>query len=218
MEPISENKNTKIQKTIHLIRHGQTDFNLKNIIQGSGIDSDLNDTGRDQARRFYEAYKDLSYKHVYTSQLKRAQQSVSKFIEDGIPHTALAALNEINWGIMEGAQSNPENARLYHQTVLKWSNGELDITVEGGETPVAMYQRQMEGLKHLMSKPEEDLVLVCMHGRAIRSFLCLLTNTPLKEMEKWHHTNLCLYELSFNGTCFDVIKANDISHFETDFS
>ena len=29
-----------------MIRHGQTDFNLKNIVQGSGVDTDLNDKGR----------------------------------------------------------------------------------------------------------------------------------------------------------------------------
>ena len=38
-----------------------------------------------------------------------------------------------------------------------------------------------------------------MHGRAIRSFLCLLTGAPLQEMENWDHSNLCLYELKFNG-------------------
>ncbi len=218
MEPISEIKNTKIQKTIHLIRHGQTDFNLKNIIQGSGIDSDLNATGIDQAKRFYEHYKDFPYQHVYASQLKRAQQSVMQFINDGIPHTALSELNEINWGIMEGAQSNPENARLYHETVQKWSSGILNETVQGGETPKDMFERQSRGLQILMSKAQEEKVLICMHGRAIRSFLCLLTNTPLKDMEQWHHSNLCLYELEFNGIFFDVIKANDISHFESDFS
>jgi probable phosphoglycerate mutase len=218
MEPISENKKTKIQKTIHLIRHGQTDFNLKNIIQGSGIDSDLNATGLDQAKRFYEHYKTYPYQHVYTSKLKRAQQSVMQFINDGIPHTALTELNEINWGIMEGAQSNPENAKLYHETVQKWSSGILDETVEGGETPEAMFERQSRGLEQLMSKTQEEKILICMHGRAIRSFLCLLTNTPLKEMEQWHHSNLCLYELQYNGECFDVVKANDISHFESDFS
>jgi probable phosphoglycerate mutase len=218
MELISDNKNAKIQKTIHLIRHGQTDFNLKNIIQGSGIDSNLNETGRDQARKFYECYKDQAYQHVYTSQLKRAQQSVNSFIEKGIPHTALTELNEINWGIMEGAQSNPENAKLYHETVSLWSRGVLDKTVKGGETPLEMYERQSRGLQHIMSKSGEEQILICMHGRAIRSFLCLLTDTPLKEMELWHHSNLCLYELQFNGTSFDVIKANDISHFEGTFS
>jgi len=51
-----------------------------------------------------------------------------------------------------------------------------------------------------------------MHGRAIRSFLCLLTHTPLHLMEQWEHSNLCLYELVFDGHKFEVTKANSTAH------
>lgn len=213
MDFIINDKDAKIGKTIHLIRHGQTDFNLKNIIQGSGINSDLNENGRLQASKFYESYKHVPYKHIYTSQLKRAIQSVDNFIGQGIPHTPLEELNEINWGIMEGKIQNPETVKLYHETINNWKNGLLNQTVPEGETPLAMYQRQAQGLELLMNKtPNEDIVLICMHGRAIRSFLCLLTGTPLHEMENWDHSNLCLYSLKFNGTTFDIIQANDTTH------
>ena len=213
MDFIINDKDAKIGKTIHLIRHGQTDFNLKNIIQGSGIDSDLNENGLLQASKFYQTYRSTPYKHIYTSQLKRAIQSVNNFIEDGIPHSSLEELNEINWGIMEGKIQNPETVKLYHETISNWKNGILNQSVEGGETPLEMYQRQAKGLEMLMNKPsEEDIILICMHGRAIRSFLCLLTATPLQEMENWDHSNLCLYTLKFNGKTFDIIQGNDTSH------
>lgn len=212
MDFIENNKEAKIRKTIHLIRHGQTDFNLQNIIQGSGIDSDLNETGKLQARMFFNTYRDVPYQHIYTSKLKRTIQSVQAFIDLGIPHTAMSELNEINWGIMEGKKGSSESTSLYLSMIDSWSNGLLDISVEGGETPNQMYNRQSEGLEKIMQHPEEEYVLICMHGRAIRSFLCLLTGTPLKEMEKWEHNNLCLYELQFNGVKFDVTKENDIFH------
>lgn len=212
MDSIS-NQNAKLKKTIHLIRHGQTDYNLKGIIQGSGIDSTLNQNGILQAEKFFESYKSEPYKRVYTSKLKRAIQSVEPFIKMGIPHTPLEELNEINWGAMEGAVSSPENAALYAEVIQKWSSGNLEITVEGGETPLQMFERQSRGLQEIMQNQEEDKILICMHGRAIRSFLCLLTQTHLHEMEKWAHTNLCLYELSYNGNHFDVIRENDIAHF-----
>jgi broad specificity phosphatase PhoE len=211
MDFIEYNKGANIRKTIHLIRHGQTDFNKENIIQGSGIDSDLNATGRLQAQMFYKLYKDIPYQHIYTSKLKRTIQSVEPFIQKGIPYTALSELNEINWGIMEGRKGSNESNAIYLDMVSKWSTGSLDIAVEGGETPNDMFRRQTEGLKKIMQAGEEQ-ILICMHGRAIRSFLCLLTGTPLKDMEKWQHHNLCLYELEFNGTCFDVIRENDLIH------
>ncbi|MFM8374363.1 MAG: histidine phosphatase family protein, partial [Bacteroidota bacterium] len=37
---------------VYFIRHGETDFNRQGIIQGRGVDSDLNETGRQQARAF----------------------------------------------------------------------------------------------------------------------------------------------------------------------
>lgn len=196
-----------------MIRHGQTDYNLQNIIQGSGIDSELNLTGRIQADLFYETYKNTPYRHIYTSELKRAIQSVEPFLrENKIPHTPFSEFNEISWGIMEGRKGGPETGMLYNSMIERWKNGELHLAVEGGEAPADMYRRQEQGLRKLMEKQNEDLVLICMHGRALRSFLCLLTGTPLSEMEKWNHSNLCLYELEFTGRRFDIIRENDTGH------
>ncbi len=212
MEFILMNKDTKIRKTIHLIRHGQTDFNRMNIIQGSGIDSDLNSYGREQADKFFKQYQHIPYDHIYTSRLKRAIQSIEPFIQAGHKHSSLEEFNEINWGIMEGRVSSIDNYEMYNRMINEWSNGNLDIAVEGGESPNKMFERQSKGLEYIMQKTEEKKILICMHGRAIRSFLCLLTNTPLNEMEKWQHSNLCLYELEFNGSYFDLTKENDIEH------
>ena len=40
-------------KEIYIIRHGETELNRLGIVQGRGVDSDLNDTGRAQAEAFY---------------------------------------------------------------------------------------------------------------------------------------------------------------------
>ena len=69
-----------------MIRHGETEYNRQGIVQGSGIDADLNETGRNQAEAFYQKYKDIPFDKVYTSALVRTHQTVEKFIEAGIPH------------------------------------------------------------------------------------------------------------------------------------
>lgn len=212
MDSIVNNQSSKISKTIHLIRHGQTDFNLRNIIQGSGVNSHLNETGKKQAQLFFEHYQHTPYQHIYTSELTRAIQSVQLLIEKPLPHTTLSGLNEINWGIMEGKESTPERHIEYQKIINEWSSGNLDIAIGGGETPNELYQRQTKALNHIMQQTDEELILICMHGRAIRSFLCLLTGTPLSEMEKWEHHNLCLYELNFNGNTFEIVRENDVRH------
>jgi len=61
-------------KKIYLIRHGQTDYNLKGIVKGSGIDAPINENGRKQAELFYNAYQHIAFDKVYTSKLQRSKQ------------------------------------------------------------------------------------------------------------------------------------------------
>ena len=53
-----------MKKTFYFIRHGQTDLNLKGIVQGRGVDSPLNDNGFKQAQAFYDAYKDIPFDKI----------------------------------------------------------------------------------------------------------------------------------------------------------
>ena len=39
------------QKKIYIVRHGQTEFNKQSIVQGSGVDTELNEKGKWQARQ-----------------------------------------------------------------------------------------------------------------------------------------------------------------------
>ncbi|MCZ6694862.1 MAG: histidine phosphatase family protein, partial [Bacteroidetes bacterium] len=72
-------------KKIYLIRHGQTDFNNRGVVQGSGIDSSLNETGYKQAQAFFDAYQQVPFQKIYTSSLQRTTQTVKPFIDKGIP-------------------------------------------------------------------------------------------------------------------------------------
>nr|HAD52338.1 histidine phosphatase family protein [Algoriphagus sp.] len=68
------------RKKIYLVRHGQTDFNLRGVVQGSGIDAPINDTGRAQAKAFFEAYQNIAFDQVYHTALIRTRQSIESFI------------------------------------------------------------------------------------------------------------------------------------------
>jgi broad specificity phosphatase PhoE len=199
-------------KKVYLIRHGQTDFNLKSIVQGSGVDTDLNDLGRQQAEAFFNAYKHIHFDKVYTSVLKRSQQSVQRFIDLGIPHDALVGLNEISWGTKEGHRVTPEEDEYYHYMLQQWQTGNTAIRIQGGESPNDVVKRMKPAVDYIMKQEDEKTILICMHGRAIRILLCYLLNYPLKSMDMFDHTNLCLYTLNYSGTMFSVEMYNDTSH------
>lgn len=199
-------------KKIYIIRHGETDFNRMNIVQGNGVDTDLNETGLNQGFLFYNKYKTTPFDKIYISGLKRTQQTIQHFINDGIPYEKLPELNEISWGDFEGKVQDFKEREFYQHAVNAWESGNYDVAVANGETPNQMQERQKKALELILKNTHEKTVLVCMHGRALKSFICLLLDAPLMFMDKYQHQNTCLYQLDFDGETFELITQNDVSH------
>lgn len=199
-------------KKIYLIRHGQTDFNVRGIVQGSGVDSSLNEAGRRQAARFFAAYQHVPFDKVYTSLLQRTHQSVEGFLHAGRPHEQHAGLNEISWGVREGTRITPEEDEEYHDVLQQWRAGHTHARLQGGESPDEVAARQRPFIDLLLSRPEEETVLVCMHGRAMRVLLCQLLGYPLRLMDSFEQHNLCLYKLHYTGSLFSVRSFLDVRH------
>lgn len=202
------------QKTIYLIRHGETDFNRRGVVQGSGVDSDLNEMGRAQAMAFFQAYQHVPFKKIYISGLKRTYQTVESFIEMGLPYEKLTGLNEISWGVMEGKAPGNLDNEYYRDLIEAWASGNTARTTDGGESPDQVAARQKVAMDVILSHPDEDTILIAMHGRAIRILLCWLTAQPLSTMDQFEHSNLCLYKLryDYSSETFTIELANDTAH------
>ena len=200
------------KKTIYLVRHGETDYNLRRIVQGSGIDSDLNETGKSQAMAFHRAFGSVDFDAVMVSELKRTHQSVAPFVQSGLKQLIIPELNEINWGVLEGKEPTPERYNHFLGISARWKKGEYEAAVDGGESAASMYGRQKIGLAKILSSDYQK-ILICMHGRAIRSFLCLLTGEELKNMDKFPHENLGLYILEQDtADKFNITRFNYTDH------
>lgn len=181
-------------------------------MQGSGVDGSLNEFGRQQAAAFYDTYKHIPFDKVYTSALKRSVESVSGFVNRKVPHEVLPGLNEISWGRKEGQPITPEEDAYYHFVLGEWRKGNTGLRIEGGESPEDVIERMKPAVEHIMRKPDEQTVLICMHGRAMRILLCYLLNYPLKSMDLFEHENLCLYIVNYTGSMFSIERYNDRSH------
>lgn len=202
-----------MEKIIYLIRHGETDYNKQGIVQGRGVNTDLNETGRAQATSFYKKYKDVPFDKIYTSTLKRTHQTVARFIEKDIPWLQFAGLDEMAWGIYEGRFMDEEIKGAHEEIMKIWTNGVLDHKFENGESPLDVKERQLKVFEHLIEESETDKnILICMHGRAMRLFLCLLMNKPLSEMETFPHSNTTLYKLRYDGSAFEILEFNNTDH------
>lgn len=203
-----------MKKTIYIIRHGQTDFNVKQVVQGRGVNSDLNETGRRQAQAFFDKYHPVDFDVVYTSKLKRTHQTVAHFISKNIPHEIRENIDEIDWGIFEGVEHDKSLQKEYYDIIESWAKGNLTIKIEGGESAQDLADRLIPFVEEI-KQSEHQSVLVCTHGRTLRVLMCLLLEKPVSAMDEFDHQNTGLYVLRFDGNKFFLDLENDISHLNT---
>jgi broad specificity phosphatase PhoE len=197
---------------LYIIRHGETDYNLQGIVQGSGVDTDLNDTGRNQAQLFYAKYAAIPFEIAIVSRLKRTWQTVQPFTEKGLPMLVDTRLNEINWGTHEGKKSTPESRIDYRRASTSWKNGDYTDRTELGESAEELAARLTDFIEDLKLRSEKNLLLAT-HGRTLRCLICLLKGEPISNMDQYDHYNTGLVLAHYdteNG--MTVSLENDVSH------
>lgn len=199
---------------LYIIRHGETDFNKQGIVQGRGVNSDLNEIGRHQAKQFFKAYHHVEFDKIITSTLKRTHQTVESFINKGIPWEQDPGFDELDWGVNEGREATREMKEEFYQLTKNWMEGNLTLKFPGGENPIEVNERQKNVIQKLLAEHDQlNKVLICMHGRALRLLLCELLKQPLNNMDNFPHSNVSLYRLKYFNDQFEMLDFNNTDHF-----
>ncbi len=202
-----------IKKEIYIIRHGETAYNRDKIVQGSGVDSSLNENGIAQAKMFHQKYEQEAFKMILVSDLKRTYETALPFINSGIPFLKEADLNEVSWGIFEGKPANKEMHLEYKRLNDSWKNGDYSARLEGGESAEEMQSRLGKAINKIKQIPQNK-VLVVSHGRAMRCLVCMMNGREIMHMNAYDHHNTGLYKFDLIDGNFNMVLANDISHLE----
>ena len=197
--------------TLYIIRHGETEFNRLQIVQGSGVDSELNDTGHEQASAFYETYQDIDFQLVITSKLRRTHQTVRRFLDKNIPWIETPDINEISWGVHEGMPATPERSALFAEMINHWKSGNFDAALQEGETAAQLKERVDRFVVWLKTRHEER-ILIATHGRTLRCLITTLKGLGPADMEGTLHSNTGLYIVHFQDDQIVFETENDTSH------
>jgi broad specificity phosphatase PhoE len=153
--------------TIHLARHGETDWNRELRWQGHS-DPPLNALGRRQARALAEALHGTSLAAVYSSDLARASETAEIVANRlDLPVKVEPALREIDVGSWEGLTLTEIEAR-FPEAVARWEQ-EGAHGWEGGESHDQMAHRVRAAVQSIAAKHEGDELLVVTHGGPIRA-------------------------------------------------
>lgn len=204
--------------TLTLVRHGQTDYNATQRVQGRGIDSDLNELGRWQAERLAERLAAERFDALFTSSLRRTHQTAAPLVArrpDLIP-SALPDLDEMDWGRYEGSPASEEVRATYRRYVARWEEGDFDLAVTGGESPRDVEIRARRAIAQIQALHPTGSVLVVTHGRLLRVLLAsMLPDYTLHRMQDLtlDNTAVTVLDLSTDGPRARLL--NDLSHLDS---
>jgi 2,3-bisphosphoglycerate-dependent phosphoglycerate mutase len=124
--------------TLVLVRHGQSDWNLKNLFTG-WKDPDLSPQGVNEAKAAGQRLKakGLKFDMCFTSALTRAQHTLKLILAElgqtGLPETRDQALNERDYGELTGLNKDDARAKWGEEQVLIWRRS-YDVPPPGGES------------------------------------------------------------------------------------
>lgn len=203
---------------LYFVRHGETEYNRKGIMQGGGIDSRLNDTGQAQAQILAERLADVSFDVVYTSPLRRARETAEIVAHPHRPvrQETLRALREMAWGVLEGEPPSDERDAALADIKGAWRDGQFDRRIEGGESVLDVQERATRAAEHLVTEEAGRTVLVVTHGRYLRVLLAtVLDDVGLEHMHWFGHDNTCVNRLVHRDGRFSAELLNCTAHLET---
>ncbi len=155
-------------KRLYLLRHGQTEFNVKKLVQGR-CDSPLTDLGRKQAGMAAAWLKDHDVvpDKVVSSPLGRAMDTASLVATELL---GLDAEVEPCEGIIERSYGTFEEGPHDALPTDVWDPGE-DLVPFGGEGSRALQERMVGTLTNLMGADGNETLLAVSHGSASRQFI-----------------------------------------------
>ena len=155
-------------KRLYLLRHGQTEFNVKKLVQGR-CDSPLTDLGRQQAKMAAAWLKvhNVVPGKVVSSPLGRAMDTASLVATELLGQNAAVEPCE---GIIERSYGTFEEGPHDALPTDVWDPGE-DLVPFGGEGSRALQERMVGTLTNLMGADGIETLLAVSHGSASRQFI-----------------------------------------------
>ncbi len=194
--------------TLVLVRHGQSEWNLKNLFTG-WKDPDLSPKGVEEAKAAGKRLKakGLKFDLCFTSALTRAQHTqkliLAELGQTGLPETRDQALNERDYGELTGLNKDDARKKWGEEQVLVWRRS-FDVPPPGGESLKDTLARSLPYYMHMIQPHVLDgkSVLVTAHGNSLRSLIMAIEGLSPEQILK--------RELETGVPVYYKLKANSL--------
>ena len=168
---------------LHLIRHGQTDWNRLRRVQGQ-LDSHLDEIGRNQARELGQRLADVPFVTLHVSSAARTRETADLLFEGReLPVEYHDDLREMNLGRWESRMwddvehAEPDLVRRYHAF-------DATLDIDGAEGFGELQRRGLSAIDRIVRQEraagnqDRDIAIVS-HGAILRSVLAHWLDLPL---------------------------------------
>lgn len=187
-------------KTLYLMRHGQTLFNLRGKIQGA-CDSPLTDEGIKQAEivRDYFIDHEINFDFAYSSTQERAVDTAEIVCSyKNVAH--LKGIKEWNFGLFEG-ESEQLNPKIKEGET---SYGDFFVDY-GGESSEQVQKRMNSTLIEVMENENHNTILCVSHGGAMYRFIQKWVSQ--ERIQNIKFTNCCILKFDYSEGEFEFKEA-----------
>lgn len=205
-----------MERILVLVRHGQSEWNLKNLFTG-WKNPDLTEQGIAEAKKAGEQLRDLKLKFdlAFTSDLSRAQKTLELILteigQEGLETVKNQALNERDYGDITGMNKDEAREKFGEEQVHIWRRS-FDVPPPGGESLKMTAERVLpyyhkEILPQVLSGKS---IIVAAHGNSLRALIMELENlSPEQILKRELGTGApVVYRLDEDGS---VISVQDLA-------
>ncbi len=177
-----------------LVRHGQSSFNEKGLIQGRSDDSYLTDKGYEQAFKSGEALSGINFDKIYSSPLVRAAET-AKTIQKNLKGENNIEFDknllEVDLSKWSGLTINQIKTK-YPENYLLWKNDPENLKLEGYDNLIyqpieELYYQANEFINNILKiylEKNEANILIIGHNAILRCIILSLIGRPKKGFRK----------------------------------
>ena len=198
-----------------LLRHGETQWNLEDRVQGHG-DSVLSVNGQRQVKALGKRLQDVRFDMLISSDLGRAR-ATAQMVADYTGHTVQTdeRLRERNFGILEGLTLADIRHR-YPEAYTRWRADDPDEIIPEGESRRQHYFRTVSFLEDFVQDHGGQTAAVVIHGGVLDCYFRFISGMGLDQPRCFVTFNASINIIArgvFYGTPRWVIETwGDIAH------
>jgi broad specificity phosphatase PhoE len=198
-------------KKIYLVRHGETESNIKGIFRGR-LDIPLSERGRDQANDLKRYFENIPIDVVYTGPLNRAVETA----ETAFPgHTPIKEplLDNLDLGEWSG-QNKAMVKEQFPQQWEDWVKRPESITFPGGECLDDVLKRSRLFFQKVIEGEAENIAVVS-HRSVVKVLIAAVFGLEKNYYWKFHLDNASVSRVYYDRERgFTLVKLNDTHHLE----